>query len=117
MPHTANHTGNAALDQCIDDCQHCATSCHATVAHCLEKGGKHADPRHIALLLDCAAICETAAASMAHQSSVHSTICAACADVCRACEQSCRAMGDDRVMKECAEACRKCAESCEKMAA
>ena len=117
MPHTAGHTGNAALDQCIDDCHHCATSCHATVAHCLETGGTHAEPQHVALLLDCAAICETAAASMARHSSVHATLCAACADICRSCEESCRAVGDDRVMQDCADACRRCAESCEKMAA
>lgn len=117
MPHTASHTGKTAMDHCIDDCQHCATACHACLAHCLEKGGKHADPAHIALLLDCARMCETAAASMAHHSSVHGTICGACVEVCRICEQSCRALGDDRMMQECADACRKCADSCEKMAA
>lgn len=117
MPHTAGHIRNADTDQCIDDCQQCAAACHACVTHCLEKGGKHADPEHISLLLDCAAMCETAAASMAHHSSIHAVICGACAEVCRACERSCRAMGDDRMMQECADACRKCADSCEKMAA
>lgn len=117
MPHVAGHTGNAAMDQCIDDCQHCASLCHACIAHCLQQGGKHADPQHIALLLDCAAICETAAASMAHNSSTHGQLCAACAEICRLCEQSCRALANDGIMKECADACRRCAESCDKMAA
>lgn len=116
MPHVAGHTGNAAMDQCIDECNHCANICNATVAHCLEKGGKHADAKHIALLLDCAAICETSAASMSRQSNVHGHLCGACAEICRLCEESCRSMGDDAMMKDCADACRRCAESCAKMA-
>lgn len=117
MPHVAGHTGNAAMDKCIDDCQHCAALCHACVAHCLKLGGEHADPQHIALLLDCAAICEASAASMSRQSSVHGQLCAACAEICRLCEESCRALGNEGMLKECADACRRCADSCEKMAA
>ena len=116
MPHTAGHAGTA-MDQCIEDCHHCAASCNATLAHCLEKGGKHAAPEHIALLLDCAAICEAAAASMGRKSSAHGELCGACAEVCRLCEESCRSMGSDAMMQECADACRRCADSCEKMAA
>lgn len=119
MAHTTahHHTGNASMDKCIDDCHHCAAMCNACVSHCLTKGGKHAAPEHITLLLDCAAACQAAEASMSRQSSVHANVCAACAELCRLCEESCRAMGDDPMMKECAEACRRCAESCEKMAA
>lgn len=84
-------TISAELDRCIDECYDCAKSCNATVPYCLEKGGRHADAHHIALMLDCAATCETAAQSMSRNSSVH--------------------------RQECADACRKCAESCERMAA
>jgi hypothetical protein len=117
MPHAVGHTANSELDRCIDECHDCATSCNATVSHCLERGGKHAETQHIALMLDCAAICETAAASMARESRVHGKICRACAEVCRQCEIDCRTFRDDQVMQVCADACRKCAESCEKMAA
>lgn len=117
MPHTAGHTANPEVDRCIDDCYNCARSCNATVAHCLEKGGKHAEAQHIALMIDCAAICETAAGSMGRNSNVHGTICRACAEVCRQCETDCRSFRDDPMMQECADACRKCAESCERMAA
>ena len=104
------------MAQCVDHCNHCATTCTATVAHCLEKGGKHADSQHIALMLDCAAICATAAESMARGSSVHGQICGVCADICRQCETDCRSFGDDPVMQECADICRQCAESCKQMA-
>ena len=117
MPHVAGHTANPKLDRCIDDCYNCATSCHATVTHCLGKGGNHAEARHIVLLTDCAAICETAAGSMSRNSDLHSVICRACAEICRACEKDCRAFRDDPVMQTCADACRTCAESCERMAA
>ena len=115
MPHT--QALNPEVAQCIDDCYHCATTCNATVVHCLEKGGKHAEPQHIALMLDCAAICEAAADSMARNSSVHGQICSVCAEICRQCETDCRSFRDDAMMQECAELCRKCAESCDKMAA
>jgi hypothetical protein len=113
------HTGTLSPEmvQCIDECLHCATTCNATVAHCLEKGGKHADPQHIALMLDCATICEAAAASMSRSSAVHGTFCRACADICRQCETDCRSFGDDPMMEECADVCRQCAASCEAMAA
>ena len=115
MPHT--QAASPEVAQCIDDCHQCATTCNATVAHCLEKGGKHADAQHIALMLDCAAICETAAQSIARNSSVHGHICRACAEICRQCETDCRSFRDDPMMQECADVCRKCAESCSKMAA
>lgn len=115
MPHTQVLSPEVA--RCIDDCHHCATTCQATVTHCLEKGGKHAEAQHIALMLDCAAICETAAGSMSRNSNAHGTICAACAEVCRQCETDCRTFRDDPMMQECADTCAKCAESCERMAA
>ena len=116
MPHSTSQAVTPEVARCIDDCYGCATSCNATVAHCLEKGGKHAEPQHIALLLDCAAICETAAESMARNSAMHAQICEACAKVCRQCEADCRSFRDEPLMQECADACRRCAESCERMA-
>ena len=117
MPNTATHGSNTELDRCIDDCYNCANSCNTTVAYCLEKGGRHANAAHIALMLDCAAICETAASSMGRNSNAHPLICRACADICRKCEDDCRSFGDDPTMQECADVCRKCAQSCERMAA
>lgn len=117
MTKTTSHgMTDAAMSACIEECQNCHTSCLSAVGHCLTLGGQHAEPSHIALLLDCSEICETSANFMIRGSSRHARICAACADVCRACEEDCRRFGDDDMMRQCADACRRCAESCETMA-
>jgi hypothetical protein len=115
MPHT--QTLSPEVAQCIDDCNHCASMCNTTIGHCLEKGGSHAEAHHIALMLDCAAICQTAAQSMSRSSAVHEQISRVCAEVCRQCETDCRSFGDDSTMQECADVCGRCAYSCEQMSA
>ena len=106
------------MQQCIDECTRCHNICLAAVSHCLELGGKHADPAHIRLLLDCADICQTSANFMLRGSDLHQRTCAVCAEVCRACAEDCERMaGGDQLMKDCAEQCRRCAETCERMAA
>jgi hypothetical protein len=115
--HTATHT-STEMQQCIEECTRCHATCLQTVGHCLELGGKHADPAHIRLLLDCAEICQTCVNFMLRGSDLHQRTCAVCAEVCRACAEDCERMaGDDQMMKDCAEQCRRCAESCERMAA
>jgi hypothetical protein len=115
--HPATHT-SAEMQQCIDECTRCHNICLATVSHCLELGGKHADPAHIGLLLDCAEICQTSANFMLRGSDHHQLTCRICADICRACAESCERLGSrDEPMLHCAEECRRCQESCERMAA
>lgn len=89
------------------------------MSHCLELGGKHADPAHIGLLLDCAEICQTSANFMLRNSERHQLTCRTSADICRACAEDCERMGkdDDELIKRCAEECRRCEQSCERMAA
>jgi hypothetical protein len=111
MAHTAGHAHSSAMQECIDICTSCHQTCLHMVRHCLEKGGKHAEPAHISLLLDCAQICATSADFMTRHSDQHTSTCRACADVCRACAASCNAMGDDEMMKQCADECTRCAES------
>ena len=120
--HTApSGTSFQYLDQhlrdCIAACIECGAICLATVTHCLEKGGKHAAPSHVRLLLDCAEICQTSANYMTRRSELHTRTCAVCAEVCEDCATACESMSDDAQMKACAEACRRCAESCRRMAA
>jgi hypothetical protein len=112
MPHTITRE----MRQCIDECLSCHAICEETVRHCLELGGRHADPQHLTTLLDCAEICQTSANFMLRSSDQHSRVCGVCAEVCRACDESCRAMGDDENMRKCADACGRCADSCERMA-
>jgi hypothetical protein len=115
--HTTTHT-SAEMQQCIDECTRCNNVCLATASHCLELGGRHADPAHIGLLLDCAEICQTSANFMLRGSDRHQLTCRLCADICRACAEACeRIGGDDELMRQCAEECRRCQQSCERMAA
>lgn len=105
------------MRECIDICDECRTICLEAVTYCLEKGGQHAAPDHIKLLLDCANICDTSAQFMARDSMFHATTCATCAEICERCAESCESIGDDEMMKACAEVCRRCASSCQGMAA
>ncbi|MBW3592257.1 MAG: four-helix bundle copper-binding protein [Actinobacteria bacterium] len=120
--HTAEHQTvlrnvGEEMRGCIDDCNTCHDVCLATVTHCLEMGGEHAEASHIRLLLDCAQICETSGDFMLRGSELHGETCAACAAVCERCAEDCERFGDDEIMRACADACRRCADSCREMAA
>ena len=111
MPHHLTEEMRA----CILECRSCETACLSeAMGHCLEKGGRHTEPVHFRLMLDCADICGAAARFMARGSDHHVHLCRECAEICRACADSCEQVGD---MDECVQACRRCADSCEKMAA
>jgi hypothetical protein len=112
MPHASV---SPETRQCIDDCLACASVCYETVRHCLELGGEHAAPEHIASLLDCAEICLTSLNFMSRGSGMSAQICEACAETCERCAESCERFDDD-VMRKCAEICRRTAESCRRMA-
>lgn len=107
----------AEMDRCIEDCLDCASICLETLTHCLEKGGDHAAPEHVARLLDCAELCRTAADLMLRGSRIHGDVCRVCAEACRRCAESCEKLADgDADMARCAEACRRCEASCREMA-
>lgn len=104
------------MERCISACTDCHQACLSTAAHCLERGGQHAERKHITLLLDCAQICQTSADFMLRGSADHKSACAICAEICIRCAEDCERFADDGKMQECARACRSCAASCEKMA-
>jgi hypothetical protein len=115
--HTASHT-SAEMQQCIDECTRCHHIRVQMVDHCLELGGKHANPAHIRLLLDCAEMCQTCIDFMLRGSGFQGRTCGLCAELCRACADDCERIADgDQMMLECVDECRRCAESCERMAA
>jgi hypothetical protein len=103
------------MQLCIQNCLMCHQTCEQMIAHCLNKGGRHATPDHIRLLQDCADICEMSADFMLRGSPFHSRTCAVCAEICRACAADCDSMADDEMMKACADMCRRCADSCQTM--
>ena len=118
MAHTTTTHISAEMQQCIDECTRCHAICVTTASHCLELGGKHADPAHVGLLLDCAQICQTSADFMLRGSDRHQLTCRICADICHACAEGCERMaGGDQMLRQCAEVCRRCEQSCERMAA
>ena len=108
---------SAEMQRCIQECRNCASICLETVQHCLKLGGKHAEPAHIRMLMDCAEICQTSANFMLRGSPLHARACALCADACDRCAESCESTADgDEQMQRCADECRRCAESCREMA-
>ncbi len=104
------------MQMCIQNCTLCHQVCEQTLSHCLTKGGRHLEPSHLKALIDCAQICTVSADFMSRDSSIHSSVCGACADACLACAKSCDQLADDETMKLCADVCRRCEESCRKMA-
>jgi hypothetical protein len=117
MTHPIHAHGDPDMQQCIQQCLTCHSICLATVQHCLQMDGPHAEAGHIRLLLDCADICQTSANFMLRGSDLHMRTCATCAEVCDRCAQSCEALAEDAQIRACAEECRRCADSCRRMAA
>jgi hypothetical protein len=107
-------TATKDVHPCIDNCLKCYEICRKTIGYLVEKG-KESHGNHIALLLNCADICQTSANFMMAGSEHHPSVCRVCAEVCEKCAEACESMEGDTLMKECAEACRECAESCHEM--
>lgn len=107
-------TSTSNMQSCIDACTVCYQTCLQTALnHCLQSGGKHVEPPHFTLMMNCAQICQTSANFQLSGSRYSSELCRLCAEICAACAQSCEQVGD---MEECAKVCRACAESCRNMA-
>jgi len=113
MPHQTQ--ANPELNACIQACLECFRSCQSlSLTHCLQEGGKHVEPEHFRLMMDCAELCRSTATLMMNGSPYHARACGLCAEVCRACGESCKDLDG---MEACVRACEECAESCERMAA
>jgi hypothetical protein len=82
----------------------------------MEQGWPHAERRHMAHLLDCAAICACNVNFLNRGSLFCDQTCSICADICRSCAEDCERFNDSR-MDECARVCRECADVCLEMAA
>ena len=106
----------AEMQGAIQECERCHNVCLGIIAHCLRKGGRHADPNHITTLLDCVDMCATSANFMLRDSPRHRRTCEVCAEVCDACAKSCATFRDDDEMRRCEAECHRCAESCREMA-
>jgi hypothetical protein len=99
----------------MQECQACHASCVETSAYCLSVGGAHAQPHHIAVMIDCAETCHISEDAMLRDSPVMNALCEACAEICDACATECERFPGDATMKACADRCRSCATACRKM--
>src|SRR5947208_9406441 len=105
----------AEMSECIEHCTLCHKTClEMAMNRCLETGGKHVEPEHFRLMMNCAEICQTSANFMLSGSDLHNLTCGVCAEVCRRCAEDCERVGG---MQECVDACRRCADTCAQMAA
>lgn len=110
---TTRRGTDSPMKDAIEACLDCHAMCvRMAMGYCLERGGRHVEPRHFRLMLNCAELCQTSANFMLSDSPLHARVCAVCAEACEACAESCEALGD---MRECAEECRSCATSCRSM--
>lgn len=113
-PQRTTSAAHLSMQSCIDICNRCAQTCLQTAMnHCLEMGGRHVEPEHFRLMMNCAEICQLSANFMLSSSRFHHLACEACAEICEACAMDCDSIGD---MEECASICHKCADSCKQMA-
>jgi hypothetical protein len=111
---TRTTTGSMqSMQSCIDICNRCAQTCLQTAMNqCLEMGGRHVEPDHFRLMMNCAEICQLSANFMLSNSRFHPRTCEVCAEICEACAMSCDSISN---MEACASICRECSDSCKQM--
>jgi hypothetical protein len=110
-----SHEKYEDYQDCIAACQNCVVACNHCAACCLQEPDVKHMVRCIGLDMDCAQVCQLAAALMSGGSDFAPQVCALCADVCEACAEEC-ARHDQDHCQQCAEACRFCAEHCRRVA-
>ena len=107
MSHKENQELITALNNCIAECNHCASAC-------LDEEDVKMLAKCIKLDIDCAEICSLTANLIARGSVHGEHLKKECAEVCNACAEECEKhakMGMEHC-RTCGEACRKCAEAC-----
>lgn len=103
------------FQSCIEACYACATACDTCAASCLQEDDPKMMAGCIALDMDCAQICRTAAGFMARGSEMAAMVCKTCEEVCEACAREC-GQHQAQHCQDCAAACNRCAAECRAMA-
>lgn len=101
--------------ECLRACNECAAACLACAVACTKEADPKAIGHCIPLDLECADICQLAAASIARGDSHLKAVLALCAQACKGCGDAC-AKCDYGHCQKCAAACKTCAEACHAMA-
>ena len=103
------------IEECIQHCIKCFQGCTEGIPHCLDKGGKHAEPSHIKLMMETADMCNINASFLLQEAKHAKEHCKLCATVCEDCSEACGSFSDDSKMKMMSENLKKCADSCRNM--
>lgn len=98
-------------ETCGATCGKCREECLKTLAYCLKKGGKHADPEHIQVLMDCIDFCDLSSKLTARNSPMAAKLCQLCTDVCARCAKSCEDLKDPN-LQACVDLCKQCSQAC-----
>lgn len=104
------------MRQCLESCNDCHSVCLNTLHYCLGKGGQHANPTHLQLMIDCSEICQTCTNFLLRSSQVHARACEICSEICDLCAHDCDLLANDQQMRMCADACRRCSDECRNLA-
>lgn len=104
-----------ANQKCIDACNQCAQACYECFAACLDEPDIQARKNCIAILVECAGMCQMSAAHMSMNGQFAKDHCKVCALICEKCAQECSMFNDDHC-PQCANICRACATECRNMA-
>lgn len=107
-------TTNDVVRECLKNSFDCYQKCTETITRCITLEGKHFEPEHLNLLMDCARICVTNADFILRNSNCYQQTCSITANICDECADNFERFEED-FMKECANVCRRCAESCREM--
>ena len=99
---TGNQMAQVEFQQCVQDLQTCHDSCMQTATNCQQAGGEHAQPEHVSMLNDCAALCQVTARFLQDNNPLYGYVTSASAQVTQHCGEECQRMGDT----DCANACQ-----------
>src|SRR6476469_6121420 len=89
-----------SIDPEMRECQQLCADCHRVcletiTGYCLLRGGVHAEPHHLTMMMDCAQICQTSADFLSRGSPNHGVTCHACAQLCELCADDCERLDDE----------------------
>ena len=99
---------------CVDTCLRCARECDRSAEACRREPVSDHLTECIALNLDCAEFCRTAAAIISRESHFSGEVCRVCAEICDVCAAECRRHEHEHCQR-CAVECHECADECRRM--
>ena len=98
--------------ECSTECMDTQRTILATVRYCMDRGGRYVSAQFVRLMLDTAAVCQSAAEASRDGSGLFTFSSTSCAEVCKLCATACRRFAEDEIMLRCAEVCEHCAMRC-----